>query len=84
MKRNPEQIGQRLALELGRMWIAYLAIRKGVRWTMKWSPAPPGSNIKLSTQTNHANPNIWNVHCGCSHAGEGLMVVVAVYTLLDI
>ncbi len=41
----------------------------------------PGQTL---SETNHANPNIWNVHCGCSHAGEGLMVVVAVYTLLDI
>ena len=41
LKRNPEQIGQSPALELGRIWIALLAIRKGVRGTMKWSPAAP-------------------------------------------
>ncbi len=41
LKRNPEQIVQSLDLELGRIWIAYLAIRKGVRGTMKWSPAAP-------------------------------------------
>ena len=28
MKRNPERVGQSPALELGRMWIALLAIRK--------------------------------------------------------
>ncbi len=31
MKHNPEQIEQNQALELGRIWIALLAIRKGVR-----------------------------------------------------
>jgi hypothetical protein len=38
LKRNPDQVRQKPALELGRMWIALLAIRKGVH--SKYAPYP--------------------------------------------
>jgi len=59
MLHNPEQIRQSPALDLRRIWIALLAIRKGVRGTMKWSPAAPfgggrrGENRCLNSRHKH-------------------------------
>ena len=61
MRRNAEQIGQRPALELGRIRIDYLAIRKGGRGTMKWSAAAPKGGErggkKSCSNTRHQHHN---------------------------
>ena len=42
MKRKPSQLGQSPALELGCIWIAMIAIRKGVHYTIPPYCPPKG------------------------------------------